>query len=56
MDFLHQPAPVLLPATHPSKEAVRKHLEDRRAAHTPPPPPERIREELGWRLIPANKF
>lgn len=37
--------------THPSKEAVRRLLQQRREAHTPPPTPERIREELGWRLL-----
>jgi len=41
--------------TQPSKQAVRDHLQQRRAAHAPPPAPERIREELGWRLIPANQ-
>ena len=40
--------------THPDKTAVRAHLERRRAEHTPPPAPERIREQLGWRLIPGN--
>ena len=40
--------------THPSKEAVRDHLRQRRAQQAPPPAPERIREELGWHLIPAN--
>ena len=42
--------------THPSKEAVRAHLRQRRLEQTPPPPPERIREQLGWRLIRANKL
>jgi hypothetical protein len=42
--------------THPSKEAVRAHMERRRTEHTPPPAPERIREQLGWWLIPANKL
>jgi hypothetical protein len=41
--------------THPSKQAIREMLERRRAEHTPPPAPERIREQLGWWLIPENK-
>ncbi|MGV7207704.1 hypothetical protein ACLB1G_07600 [Oxalobacteraceae bacterium A2-2] len=41
--------------THPSKESVRAHLQRRRAEDRPPPGPERIREELGWRLIPSNR-
>ncbi len=35
----------------PSKEAVRQWMQDRREAHTPPPTPERIRQELGWDLM-----
>jgi len=42
--------------THPSKEAVRDLMQQRRAEQTPPPAPERIREQLGWWLIPANKL
>lgn len=42
--------------THPSKEAVRALMQQRRAEHSPPPAPERIREQLGWWLIPANKL
>jgi hypothetical protein len=42
--------------THPSKEAVRAHLQRRRTEQSPPPAPERIREQLGWWLIPANKI
>lgn len=42
--------------THPSKEAVRAHMERRRTERTPPPAPERIREQLGWWLIPVNKL
>lgn len=40
--------------THPSKESVRSLMEQRRAQHAPPLAPERIREELGWHLIPGN--
>lgn len=41
--------------THPSKQAVRDMMQQRRAEQTPPLAPERIREQLGWWLIPANK-
>lgn len=41
--------------THPSKQAVRDMLERRRREQTPPPPPERVRQELGWWLIPENR-
>lgn len=41
--------------THPSKESVREHLERRRHSDGPPPAPERIRQELGWWLIPGNR-
>jgi hypothetical protein len=39
--------------THPSKEAVRRLMQQRRIDHTPPPAPEHIRAQLGWRLIPS---
>ncbi|MES2257159.1 MAG: hypothetical protein V4724_01505 [Pseudomonadota bacterium] len=42
--------------THPGKESVREQMERRRSEPTPPPAPERIREELGWWLIPANRL
>jgi len=34
----------------PSKEAVRSWFAQRQAEHSPPPSPERIRQELGWRM------
>lgn len=37
--------------THPSKEAVRRLMQQRRQEHTPPPTPEQIRTQLGWRLL-----
>ncbi|MES2257052.1 MAG: hypothetical protein V4724_00965 [Pseudomonadota bacterium] len=40
--------------TQPSKEEVRNYLQRRRAEHAPPPAPERIREQLGWSLLPAG--
>jgi hypothetical protein len=42
--------------TRPSKKAVRDLMQQRRAEPSPPPAPERIREQLGWWLIPANKL
>lgn len=36
--------------TKPSKEAVQAWLLARRTEHSAPPSPERIREQLGWRL------
>lgn len=41
-------------ATHPSKEAIREHMQRRAQTNEPPPSPEGIREQLGWYLIPAN--
>lgn len=32
----------------PTKEQVRQYLVERQAAHTPPPPMEEIRRQLGW--------
>jgi hypothetical protein len=40
--------------THPSKEAVRQLMQRHREEKTPPLSPERIREELGWNLLPHN--
>lgn len=51
-----QTTPHITHTTHPSKEAVRALMQQRRAEHSPPPAPERIREQLGWWLIPANKL
>lgn len=41
--------------THPSKEVVRRYLEDRRKAKAPPPTPEQVRRELGWWMLPNNR-
>ncbi|MES2126667.1 MAG: hypothetical protein V4463_05290 [Pseudomonadota bacterium] len=41
--------------THPTKEAVRKFMKSRAAAHTPPPAPIDIRTQLGWKLIDAQR-
>ena len=37
--------------THPPKQLVRAYMERRTRDHTPPPPPEEIRRELGWGLV-----
>lgn len=34
----------------PSKEQVREYMEQRQAAHKPPPDPREIRRQLGWDL------
>lgn len=36
--------------THPTKEQVRAYMVAREAARRPPPAPEEIRRQLGWRL------
>jgi hypothetical protein len=41
----------IMEAKQPSKEAVRAWMKDRREANTPPPAPERIRQELGWDMM-----
>jgi phosphoribosylaminoimidazole-succinocarboxamide synthase len=41
--------------THPSKDLVRNWLHQRQAERTPPPTPEQVREELGWKLIEAER-
>jgi hypothetical protein len=38
-------------ASHPPKQAVREYLEQRVKSHTPPPPPEAIRRQLGWHML-----
>lgn len=41
--------------THPSKEQVRAYMAEREAARRPPPAPEEIRRQLGWRLIASGQ-
>ena len=36
--------------THPTKEQVRAYMAGRELARRPPPAPEEIRRQLGWRL------
>lgn len=42
-------------ASRPTQVQLKQYLTNRRAEGGPPPTPERIREMLGWNLIPANK-
>jgi hypothetical protein len=39
----------------PTKEQVRKWLQDQVKAHAPPPTPEQIRRELGWGMLANNR-
>jgi hypothetical protein len=43
-----------LRVTHPTKEQVRAYMLSREGAHRPPPAPEDIRRQLGWRLASAE--
>lgn len=40
--------------THPSKEQVRAYMAARGHAHRPPPAPEEVRRQLGWRMTPPD--
>jgi hypothetical protein len=40
--------------TQPTKEQVRAYMAARGHAHRPPPTPEDIRRQLGWRLGPPQ--
>jgi hypothetical protein len=40
--------------THPTKEQVRAYMLARGHEHRPPPAPEEIRHQLGWRLEPSE--
>jgi hypothetical protein len=40
--------------TQPTKEEVRAYMARRERARRPPPAPEDIRRQLGWRLAPAD--
>ena len=40
--------------THPTKEQVRAYMARRESAPCPPPAPDEIRRELGWRLAPVH--
>jgi hypothetical protein len=40
--------------THPTKEQVRAYMVSRGRAHRPPPSPEELRRQLGWKLAPPE--
>lgn len=40
--------------TQPTKEQVRAYMARREAARRPPPSPEEIRRQLGWRMAPPE--
>lgn len=42
-------------SVHPNSLAARPARPERRRAEPAPAAPERVREQLGWWLIPANK-
>jgi len=44
-----------MPATlHPTKEQVRAYMQLRECDRRPPPTPEEIRRQLGWRCSSSN--
>ena len=43
------------PAQHPTHEQVRQWMKQRQVEHKPPPDPQTIREQLGWRMIEAEQ-
>lgn len=44
-----------MPATlHPTKEQVRAYMQLRECARRPPPMPEEIRRQLGWRYCSSG--
>ncbi|WP_243488871.1 hypothetical protein [Massilia violaceinigra] len=38
----------------PTKEQVRAYMARREGARRPPPAPDEIRRQLGWRLVPSD--
>lgn len=43
-------------ATHPPKELVRAYLAKRTHEESPPPSPQEVREQLGWKLLREEQF
>lgn len=41
--------------TKPTPQQVRDYLAERRTSGSPPPSNERVRELLGWHLLPNNR-
>jgi hypothetical protein len=40
--------------THPTKEQVRAYMLAREHAYRPPPPPDEIRRQLDWHVLPSE--
>lgn len=40
--------------TKPTHQQVRQYGQARREAKTPPPAPDEIRRQLGWKMIPSK--
>jgi hypothetical protein len=41
--------------TKPSNQIVRSWMQQRQVDRTPPPAPEQIRVELGWKMVEAER-
>jgi hypothetical protein len=39
----------------PDREVVRTWMQQRQASGSPPPSPEQVRIELGWKLVEAER-
>ncbi len=39
----------------PDRQQVRSWMQQRQADRTPPPAPEQIRMELGWKMVEAER-
>lgn len=39
----------------PSNQQVRSWMQQRQVSRTPPPAPEQIRMELGWKMVEAER-
>lgn len=42
-------------SNRPTNEQVRSWMQQRQADRSPPPTPEEIRTQLGWRLVEAER-
>lgn len=52
--FLHSGA-AMANTGSPTKEQVRDYMLRRQAAHVPPPTPEQVREQLGMKILDAQR-
>jgi hypothetical protein len=50
-----QPRIAMTQTSKPSNQQVRNWMQQRQVDRTPPPAPEEIRTQLGWRLIEAER-